>query len=88
MFTGVLALPDHIVRLIVEYPTVLTLIVTLISTTLSIATSMCVLLHVSSPTSYPSGIIQVLHICRQRSASAPSLRADYTVQASHCNSAE
>lgn len=40
LFTGVLALPDHIVRLIVEYPTVLTLIVTLISTTLSIITSM------------------------------------------------
>lgn len=40
LFTGVLALPDHIVRLIVDYPTVLTLIVTLISTTLSIVTSM------------------------------------------------
>ncbi|KAG1837652.1 hypothetical protein DFJ58DRAFT_846391 [Suillus subalutaceus] len=40
LFTGVLALPDHIVRLIVEYPTELTLIVTLISTTLSIITSM------------------------------------------------
>ncbi|KAG2031826.1 hypothetical protein BDR03DRAFT_971727 [Suillus americanus] len=40
LFTGVLALPDHIVHLIVEYPTVLTLIVTLISTTLSIITSM------------------------------------------------
>ncbi|KAG1817209.1 uncharacterized protein BJ212DRAFT_1501085 [Suillus subaureus] len=40
LFTGVLALPDHVVRLIVEYPTVLTLIVTLISTTLSIITSM------------------------------------------------
>ncbi|KAG2095157.1 hypothetical protein BD769DRAFT_1584662 [Suillus cothurnatus] len=38
--TGVLALPDHIVHLIVEYPTMLTLIVTLISTTLSIITSM------------------------------------------------
>ncbi|KAG1743039.1 hypothetical protein EDB19DRAFT_1699533 [Suillus lakei] len=40
LFTGVLALPDHIVHLIVEYPTVLTLIVTLISTALSIITSM------------------------------------------------
>ncbi|KAG1840854.1 hypothetical protein F4604DRAFT_1939882 [Suillus subluteus] len=40
VFTGVLALPDHIVYLIVEHPTVLTLIVTLISTTLSIITSM------------------------------------------------
>ncbi|KAG2049798.1 hypothetical protein BDR06DRAFT_961101, partial [Suillus hirtellus] len=36
---GVLALPDHIVYLIVEYPTVLTLIVTLISTALAIITS-------------------------------------------------
>ncbi|KAG1837646.1 hypothetical protein DFJ58DRAFT_815360 [Suillus subalutaceus] len=40
LFTEVLALPNHIVNLIVEYPTVLTLIVTLISTTLSIITSM------------------------------------------------
>ncbi|KAG1837654.1 hypothetical protein DFJ58DRAFT_144476 [Suillus subalutaceus] len=39
LYTRVLALPDHIVRLIVEYPTVLTLIVTLISTTLSNITS-------------------------------------------------
>ncbi|KAG1787123.1 uncharacterized protein HD556DRAFT_1539245 [Suillus plorans] len=44
-FTGaiwymeVLVLPDHIVYLIVEYPTVLTLIVTLISTALAIITS-------------------------------------------------
>ncbi|KAG1837621.1 hypothetical protein DFJ58DRAFT_862786 [Suillus subalutaceus] len=40
LFTGILALPDHIVQLILEYPTVLTLIVMLISTTLSIITSM------------------------------------------------
>ncbi|KAG0694012.1 hypothetical protein DFH29DRAFT_961944 [Suillus ampliporus] len=40
LFENVLALPDHIVHLIVEYPTVLTLIVTLISTALSIITSM------------------------------------------------
>ncbi|KAG1817203.1 uncharacterized protein BJ212DRAFT_156982 [Suillus subaureus] len=40
LFADVLALPDHIVHLITEYPTVLTLIVTLISTTLSIITSM------------------------------------------------
>jgi hypothetical protein len=88
--TGVLALPDHIVHLIVEYPTVLTLIVTLISTTLSIITSMCVFLYsyISGPKSYPSIIAQVLHICRQRSSSAPPLRTDVTVQASHCNSAE
>ncbi|KAG0708732.1 hypothetical protein DFH29DRAFT_1035361 [Suillus ampliporus] len=45
-FTGallleeVIALPDHVVHLIVEYPTVLTLVVTLISTALSIITSM------------------------------------------------
>jgi len=31
---------------------------------------------------------QVLYICRQRSSSLPPLRADYVVQASHCNSAE
>jgi hypothetical protein len=31
---------------------------------------------------------QVLHICRQRSSSLPPLRADYAVQASHCDSAE
>ncbi|KAG1817207.1 uncharacterized protein BJ212DRAFT_1480436 [Suillus subaureus] len=36
---GVLVLPDHIVHLIVEHPTVLTLVVTLTSTTLSIITS-------------------------------------------------
>ncbi|KAG2071071.1 hypothetical protein BDR04DRAFT_571712 [Suillus decipiens] len=40
LFTDVLALPDNIVHLIVEYPTVLTLVVTLISTALSIITSM------------------------------------------------
>ncbi|KAG1724509.1 uncharacterized protein EDB91DRAFT_1170737 [Suillus paluster] len=40
VFGTVLVLPDHIVHLIVEYPTVLTLIVTLISTALSIITSM------------------------------------------------
>ncbi|KAG1724511.1 uncharacterized protein EDB91DRAFT_140795 [Suillus paluster] len=40
LFEDVLALPDRIVHLIVEYPTVLTLIVTLISTALSIITSM------------------------------------------------
>ncbi|KAG2139934.1 hypothetical protein BD769DRAFT_172151 [Suillus cothurnatus] len=40
LYTGVLALPDHIVHLITKYPTELTLIVTLISTTLSIITSM------------------------------------------------
>ncbi|KAG1837656.1 hypothetical protein DFJ58DRAFT_815425, partial [Suillus subalutaceus] len=40
LFADVLALPDHIVHLIIAYPTVLTLIVTLISTTLSIITSM------------------------------------------------
>ncbi|KAG1776656.1 hypothetical protein EV702DRAFT_971252, partial [Suillus placidus] len=40
LFMGVFALPDHIVHMIVEYPTELTLIVTLISTTLSIITSM------------------------------------------------
>jgi len=31
---------------------------------------------------------QVLHICRQRSSSLPPLRADYVVQASHCDSVE
>ncbi|KAG1787125.1 uncharacterized protein HD556DRAFT_1410779 [Suillus plorans] len=41
LYTGVLALPDNVVHLIVEHPTVLTLIVTLISTALSITTSMC-----------------------------------------------
>lgn len=40
LYTGVLALPDNIVRLIEEHPTVLTLIVTLIATALSITTSM------------------------------------------------
>ncbi|KAG2065549.1 hypothetical protein BDR04DRAFT_1121778 [Suillus decipiens] len=30
----------------------------------------------------------VVHICRQRSASAPPLRTDYTAQASHCSSVE
>ncbi|KAG1805599.1 hypothetical protein EV424DRAFT_1430239 [Suillus variegatus] len=40
LYTGVLALPDSVVRLIVEHPTVLTLIVTLIATALSITTSM------------------------------------------------
>ncbi|KAG1787116.1 uncharacterized protein HD556DRAFT_1503726 [Suillus plorans] len=40
LYTGVLALPDNVVRLIVEHPTVLTLIVTLIATALSITTSM------------------------------------------------
>ncbi|KAG1898657.1 uncharacterized protein F5891DRAFT_1237123, partial [Suillus fuscotomentosus] len=40
LYTGVLALPDNAVHLIVEHPTVLTLIVTLISTALSITTSM------------------------------------------------
>jgi hypothetical protein len=88
LYTGVLALPDHIVYLITKYPTELTLIVTLISTTLSIITSMCVFLHPSGPKSYPFVIAQVFHICGQRSTSAPPLRADYTVQASHCNSVE
>ncbi|KAG1877265.1 hypothetical protein F4604DRAFT_1924339 [Suillus subluteus] len=88
LFTGVLALPDHIVRLIVEYPTELTLIVTLISTTLSIITSMYIFLYKSNPKPHHSVIAQVLHICGQRSASAPPLRADDTVQASHCNSTE
>lgn len=40
LYTGVLALPDNVVRLIEEHPTVLTLIVTLIATALSITTSM------------------------------------------------
>ncbi|KAG0694013.1 hypothetical protein DFH29DRAFT_363175 [Suillus ampliporus] len=40
LFEGVIPLSDHIVHLIVEYPTVLTLVVTLISTALSIITSM------------------------------------------------
>ncbi|KAG2144476.1 hypothetical protein DEU56DRAFT_205731 [Suillus clintonianus] len=40
LFADILALPDHIVYLILEHPTVLTLIVTLISTVLSIITSM------------------------------------------------
>ncbi|KAG0708734.1 hypothetical protein DFH29DRAFT_993613 [Suillus ampliporus] len=39
-FEDVIPLPDHIVHLIVEYPTVLTLVVTLISTALSVITSM------------------------------------------------
>ncbi|OAX39862.1 hypothetical protein K503DRAFT_799312 [Rhizopogon vinicolor AM-OR11-026] len=39
LFEKVIALPDRTVRLIVEHPTVLTLIVTLISTALSIITS-------------------------------------------------
>ncbi|OJA07711.1 hypothetical protein AZE42_05207 [Rhizopogon vesiculosus] len=39
LFEKVIALPDHIVGLIVEYPTELTLIVTLISTALSMITS-------------------------------------------------
>ncbi|KAG2110499.1 uncharacterized protein F5147DRAFT_126140 [Suillus discolor] len=88
-YMGVLALPDHIVYLIVEYPTVMTLIVTLISTALAIITSTYVFLCTSSLKSYPSVIAQVLHIFRQGSASAPPFRViDYTVQASHCNSAE
>ncbi|KAG2147886.1 uncharacterized protein EDB93DRAFT_1250391 [Suillus bovinus] len=89
LYTEVLALPDHVVRLIVKYPTELTLIVTVIATALAITTSMYVFLYTSSPKYYPSAIAQVLHICRQRSASAPPLRAvDHTVQASHCNCAE
>ncbi|OAX39860.1 hypothetical protein K503DRAFT_865091 [Rhizopogon vinicolor AM-OR11-026] len=39
LFEKVIPLPDHVVRLIVEYPTELTLIVTLISTALSMITS-------------------------------------------------
>jgi len=42
LFQEVIALPDQVVRLIVEYPTVLTLVVTLIATALSIITSVCV----------------------------------------------
>ncbi|KAG1784391.1 uncharacterized protein HD556DRAFT_1315124 [Suillus plorans] len=40
-YTGVLPLPDNVVHLIREHPTVLTLIVTLIATALSITTLMC-----------------------------------------------
>lgn len=88
LFRGVIALPDHIVSLIVEYPTVLTLVVTLISTALSMITTACGSIYMYNLKSHTPVSAQILHICCQRSSSSPPLRADYIVQASHCDSAE
>ncbi|KAG1746127.1 hypothetical protein EDB19DRAFT_378890 [Suillus lakei] len=94
LFEGVVTLPDNIVHLIVEYHTVLTLIVTLISTVLSIITSdRRISYRVDTDSNADLNCLvdhhlHVRHFHRQRSPSSPPLSTSYIVQAPHCNSAE